>query len=363
MQLFKRKIGFAIVALMMAAVLVISGCSKDQSPKETIQASMSKSSDTKSFNFNGSLKLDQLELSGSEAGEAAMVSELLKNAEISWTGAYRADPMLMEMNLSLVMKGDMAVTFNVPMIMTEKKVWIKIPNIPMFPLPETLVNKFVELDLEELAKESGQTMPKVNAADSQKFVNEVTNIVFKHVDEKTYLSEIKVADAGVPSDLGVDKVVQFHMDQAQLESFIGTVVEKIAPEVIDLLSNNEKYRELLQVKPEDLEDAKKELADAKSGDLAKSLEDMKKELKSFDLKVNYGIDKKDYPVYTDASVKASIESEELTGTLGFKFVMSTTNINGEPKFEIGEPKADQIIPMDELEAQLGGMFGGFGEEL
>ncbi|TFE24013.1 hypothetical protein [Cohnella luojiensis] len=358
--MFKTKYSVIILAILLAVSVVLSGCTKDKSPKEALQDSMSKSSDMKSYNFKGSMKFEDFNFPDAELSEseAAAIVNTLKSAELSWTGAYRIDPMLMEINLQLALKGDLAVTFNVPIVMTDKKVWVKVPNIPMLPIPEELIGKFIELDLEELAKQSGQTLPKMDAGKSQKLVNDVLAIVFKHVEEEKYLSAVKVKDAGLPDDVNVDQVVQFHMDQSQLEPFINTIIDKIAPEVIDLLSSNQEYRDLLQLKQEDLDTAKKELGEVKDGEISEGLAEMKKELKSLNIKANIGIDKKEYPVYTDATINAAIESEELTGSFGIKVVSQMTGINEEVKFEIGEPKGDDVISMEELQEQLGGMFGG-----
>ncbi len=349
---------------MLTISLVLSGCTKDKSPKDALQSSMSKSADIKSYNFKGSMVFEDFNFpaEGDSAAEAAAVLNLMKSAELSWTGAYRADPMLMELNLQLALKGDLAITFNVPVVMTQKKVWVKVPNIPMLPIPETVVDKFVELDLEKLAEESGQPLPNVDVAKSQKFSNDLMEIVFKHVEEGTYLKTIKAKDAGLPSDVDANQVIQFHLDQSQLEAFINTVIEKIAPEVIELLSTNAEYRDMLQLKQEDLDQAKSELADVKSGEVSEAIDDMKKELKKLDMTVNFGIDKKDYPVYTDAKISAAIESEDLTGSVAIKLVSHTTGINADPKFEIGEPKAEEIMTMEEVEAEMGGLFGGFEEE-
>ena len=53
------------------------------------------------------------------------------------------------------LKGDMGMTFNIPMVMTAEKLYVKVPNIPFFPIPENVVGKFLELDLKELAEQEG----------------------------------------------------------------------------------------------------------------------------------------------------------------------------------------------------------------
>jgi hypothetical protein len=360
--LFKSKLGFVILSILLTLSIVLSGCTKDKSPKEALQSSMSKSSEMKSYNFKGSLKFEDINFPQQDmtANQAAAVINTLKSAELSWTGAYRLDPMLMEINLQLAMKGDLAVTFNVPIVMNGEKVWVKIPNIPMLPIPEDVVGKFVELDLKKLAEQSGQSLPSMDVGKSQKFLNDILAIVFKHLEEKDYLTAVKVKDAGLPADVDVNQVVQFHMDKSQIEPFVNTVIDKIAPEVIDLLSKNADYRNLLQLKQQDLDDAKKALSDAKGKQVSDGLAQMKKELKSLEIKSNIGLDKNEYPVYTDATIKAAIESADLTGSMGIKVVSQMTGINSEVKFDIGEPKGADVISLEQLQEKLGGMFGPAG---
>jgi hypothetical protein len=266
--------------------------------------------------------------------------------------------MMMEMNLKLDLKGDLAISFTIPIIMTTDKVWIKIPNIPMLPIPENVQGKFIELDLKELAEQSGQTMPTIDVGKSQQMGNDMMEIIFKHIEEETYLSSVSVKDAGLPADVAVDNVIQFNLDKAQIEPFVMTVVEKIAPEIIELLITNEEYRNMLQLKPEDLETAKKELAEVKDSEIKEGLAEMNKELKSLNIKSNIGIDKNDYPVYTDATISASIESEEATGSFAVKVISQTTNVNGDVKFEVGEPTGEDVMTLEELQEQMGGMLGG-----
>lgn len=364
--MFKNKFSFAILTLLLTVAVVLSGCtSKDQSPKEALQASMSKSSDIKSYNFKGSMKFEEFNFPQEDmsADEAAAIINMLKSAELSWTGAYKADPMMMEMNLKLDLKGDLAISFTIPIIMTTEKVWVKIPNIPMLPIPESIQNKFVELDLKELAEQSGQPIPSMDVGKSQKMVNDMMEIIFKHIEEDTYLTSIDKKEAGLPEDITVDQVVQFHMDKAQIEPFVNTVIDKIAPEIIELLATNEEYRNMLQLKPEDLEEAKKGLAEVKEGEISDGLAEMNKELKSLNVKANIGIDKNEYPVYTDIKIDAAIESEEATGSFAIKIVSQNTNINGDVKFEVGQPKGEDVVTLEELQEQMGGMFGGSMEGL
>jgi hypothetical protein len=348
-----------MICLFLSAALVLTGCNSSKSPKEALQSSMTKSADIKSYSFKGSMKMEDLKIpaQGTDAQSTTALLNMLKSTDVSWTGAYRADPMLMEMTLSLVIKGDMAINLNIPVVMNKEKIWIKIPNIPMFPIPENIKNKFVELDLKKLAEQSGQPIPSIDPGKSQKFTNDVLGIVFKNVDEKQYLSDVKVKDAGLPADADVKQVIQFKLTQDQVEPFVNTVMEKIAPEVIDLLSKNEEYRNMLQLKPADLDQAKKDLDKAKGQDMTKAMADFKKAVKSLDVTANLGIDKNEYPTYTDVHVKTDFDDQGQAGSAAFKLVSQLMDINKDAKFQYPDGPKD-VVTMEQFQQEMGGMFGG-----
>lgn len=355
----KSKVWLSLVALILAAMLVLTGCnSSSKSPQEALQASMLKSAELKSYSFDGSMKIEDLKFPAEgDAADAGQMLSMLKDMNLSWTGVYRADPMHLEMTLSLVLKGDMAVNFNIPIVMEQDKVWVKIPNIPFFPLPEDMTNKFLELDLKQLAEQSGQSMPSVDPGKSQKLVNDLMGIIFKNVDEKEYLSDVKVKEAGLPDGVDAKQVIRFQVSKDQVEPFVNTVIEKIAPEIINLISGNAEYRDMLSLKQEDLDEAKKALEDAKKEDITEGMDEFKKSVKSLEVVANIGIDAKEYPVYSDVHVSTEIDAEGQPVTVAFKVVSQTKDINKDVKLEFeGGPK--DVITMEQLQQQMGGLFGG-----
>ena len=104
---------------------------------------------------------------------------MLKDAQLNVTGVYQSEPMQTEMTLGIELKGDMGMTFNIPMVMTAEKLYVKVPNIPFFPIPENVVGKFLELDLKELAEQEGTEWnpDAMDAAKTQKLSNEVMDAV------------------------------------------------------------------------------------------------------------------------------------------------------------------------------------------
>jgi hypothetical protein len=354
--LAKSKVWLALVSLLLAAALVLAGCSsKTKSPQEALQASLVKSGEIKSQSFSGSVKIEEWDIPET-AGDAGMLN-MLKDAEISWTGAYRADPMHAEMTLTLALKGDLSFNLNIPVVVTEDKVWVKIPSIPLLPLPDGVTGKFLELDLKELAEETGEAAPSFDLAQNQKFTNELLSIVFKHIDEKTYFTNVKVEEAGLPDSVKAKQVIRFQLSKEQVEPLLKTAIEKILPEFFNLLSTNEEYRALIGISDEELQEAKKGLEEAGQKDFSESMAEFNKSVKALSATSNFAIDEKEYLVYSDFQFRIEVEEEGQTGAIALKGVSEVKDINADVKLEYeGGPK--DVITMKQFEEQMGGLFLG-----
>ena len=358
----KSRVWLSLVSLILLASLVLAGCtgSSSKTPQEALQSSLKKSAELKSYRFEGRTTIEALKVpTGEGSADTAQMLSMLADLNLSWTGVYRADPMHMEMTLTLSLKGDLAIDFNIPIVMEQDKVWVKIPNIPFLPLPDDITGKFLELDLKQLAKESGQAMPSIDPGQSQKFANELMGIIFKNIDETAYLTDVKVKDAGLPDGVDVKQVIRFQVGKDQVEPFVNTVVEKIAPEIINLLLSHAEYRDMLGLKQEDLDEAKKALEDARKDDISKGMDEFKQAVKSLDVTANIGIDAKDYPVYTDVHVSVEADADGQPVTVAFKIVSQTKDINKDVELKYdGGPKAEDVLTMEQFQQQLGGLLGG-----
>lgn len=346
-----RKFWKGGLAAFFAFVFVLTGCSGSKSPKEILQDALTKSAQIQSYAFSGSLKLEELDIPAGDAAEeeAQIGLELLKNAEISWNGAYRADPMLTEINLNVSVKGDLEMSFTLPIVMNQEKMWIKVPDIPMFPLPPDIVGKFVELDLKELAEEQDASLaplPQTNVAVLQKLGNELMDIVFRHVDEKTYLSTVTKKEAGLPDSADAKNVVRFRVTKEQIKPFLQTFIENIAPEAIELLSKEE-YRNALQLTQEELDEAKKQLESFNKDEFEKGMAAFDQNVEAFDVTANLGVNGDGYVSYTDIRVRiAGRDGTGQTGKIGLKLVTEQTDINKDVAFEHGVP--EEVLTVEEL---------------
>lgn len=98
----KRKWWLSLSIGMLVVVLVLSGCgSKEVSPKELMRQSMESSMKVDSYDFSTTFKIRDLNVESPELSntpEVAMIYEWIKNAELSVKGAFKKDPMQMEVN-------------------------------------------------------------------------------------------------------------------------------------------------------------------------------------------------------------------------------------------------------------------------
>ncbi|CAM4369195.1 hypothetical protein L1N85_22695 [Paenibacillus alkaliterrae] len=335
-----------IAVLILAVILVvIAGCSSSQPPKEALTAAMAKITEADSYAMQMSFGLNELEIpqdaamQGDAAAAAAIVG-MLKDASITVDAVYQKNPMRTDMDVEIVIPGDMEMKLTIPMIMAEETLYVKVPQIPMLPLPETITGKFIKIDLKELAGQQGGAEIDIEA--QQKLGKELGEVLLKHFDEKTYFSEPKAEEAGLPEDLKADQVVAIEVNESNYAQTVDTVVEKVLPELIDVLLKNEAYLKSLQLETADVEKFKNDLETNK----AEILDVLKNDVKVNKLKVTGAI-ADDYLVYQDGQMNLEATDKESGQKmkLGLHFDVSYSDINKEVTFE--EIPADAIT-LDEL---------------
>lgn len=334
-----KKVQKLAVLLLAVILVVIAGCSSAKPPKEALQAAMTKITEADSYAIKMSLGLDELEIPQDAATTAAIVG-MIKDATITIDAVYQKNPMRMDMNMNIVIPGDMEMKLTIPMIFTDEILYIKVPQIPMLPLPETITGKYIKIDLKELAEQQGAA--KLDLAAQQKLSQELGEVLLKNFDEKTYFSELKAGEAGLPADLKADQVVAFEINEGNYPQTVDTVVNKVLPAVLDILLKNETSLQSLQLEKADIEKLKT--------DLETNKEDILNTLKN-DIKVNTlrftGAISDGYLSYQAGKVnlEASDEASGQKMKLGLHYDVTYSDIGKAPKFE--EIPTD-VITIEEL---------------
>lgn len=347
-----QRLALIFVVIM---TMIIAGCGSKTPPKEALQAATLKTMEATSYKMSTTLQLDELELPESPELEAGMsttaIAGIIKDATIKADAVYTKDPMRLDMNLEVILPGMMDMKLEVPMIVTDKVVYVKIPNIPMLGIPETIADKFVQIDVEELAEEQGAKL-NMDVAAQQKLVQELSAALLKHFDEKTYFSELKASEAGLPESVKADQVVKFAISEENYAQTVETLVNNALPEIIDVLLNNDSFLEYAELEKADLEQAKADLETNKT----EILNVLQNNLK-FNVLEMTGAIKGDYLVYQAAKMGVQVKDEEsgLDAKIGLSITTEYSELNKKVEFEQEIPT--DAMTMDELSEQFGGMSG------
>jgi hypothetical protein len=315
-----------------------------------------------SYEMKSKFSINDLTIETADAESAAMTTQvlsMLKNADITIDGVYQADPMQTELTMVLNLKGDMSMSFNVPMVMTTEKLYVKVPSIPFFPIPETIVNKFVEVDLKALAEQEGAEFnpSALDTQKMQKFSNEVMDTVLAEYDEGKYFNELSPKEANLPESVEAKQVVQFQVTNDNVKEAITIFVNNALPKIIDIVSKEE-YKEMLQIKDADLAKAKEEITSSETRtEFDKSLADLDKYLTINQFHYNTAINKDGFPVYQDLLMDIKVNNPEDGTNVAFSIngTGQYDKINEKPEFKIGIPQGDDVITMDQLEEQFGSL--------
>lgn len=281
--------------------------------------------------------------------EAAGLVSLLEDIQIDISGTYQKDPMVMEANLDLTLKGEVDTTFSMPMVMTEDKMWMQLPQSPLFPLPEDVDGKFIEFDYEELAELQGQPMAPMNM-NLQNELGLAINNLFLDDFANQYYKVVDPSEVEIPSDVDAETVVKFELTNESLEPFVKTLITSTLPQLVELLEDPE-YAEALGLTAEDVALFKEQLALINIDEVLVGLNSTFS-INAFDEYVF--INEDDYIVYDVMDLDVDFKMEEEKLGLSLLYDLKKSNINGD--VEVSEPNKADVITyaefMEIMEAEM-----------
>lgn len=317
---------------LIAVLFIIAGCSSgDAPPKQALQDAMKNMEKLDSYSAKMSLGIDNLELPASKAQSGmdmtTVIAGMMKGAKLDIKMVYAKEPKRTDMELNLQLSG---TTITIPMIMTDEKLYMKLPALPMLQLPESAAGKFVVLDLKALAEQQGAAATTLDAAAQQQLVQEVGAVVLKHFDEKTYFKSVKAKDAGVPDDVKADQVVQFKMDENNYKQSVETIVNDMVPELLTVIASNETYLQAIQKSKEDVEKMKTDW----EADKAAKTDYLNQNVKVNELSVTGAINKDKMLAYQAGKVNVELTNKDNGGItkVNVHYDMTYGDLNGNPKF-------------------------------
>lgn len=298
-----------------------------------------------SYEFDGSMNLGlKFPKSLTSTPEDAAIFKMFEDIKVDIKGAYQKDPMKMEMTMDLTLQGEVETKFSIPMIMTTDKMWIKLPQSPLLPLPEELNGKYIELDLNELTELSGQPSVSMDLALQTEFTKAIYDIFFDEFGK--YYEEVDQQSVAVPADIKVDKVLKFELSNEDLKPFIETLFNNVLPKFLTLLENPE-YVKALGLTTEDIALLKEGLA---SADV--SIGEVAGEISNFvdinELSEYIAINEDKYIGYDKFNLDITITMEGESLGLKLSYDLGKSKVNETVDFKLGTPKASEVIPFNKL---------------
>ncbi|MVO98907.1 hypothetical protein [Paenibacillus lutrae] len=351
-----KKVWMSLFVIMLAISVVLTGCGSKETPKQAMEEASTTAAAMTSADFNMKMTLN---LEFPEAAVKAdpslnMAANLMKNMELTAKGVYQADPMQTEMTLEAHIKGDMQTTITVPMVMTADKIYIKVPKTPFLPLPDDVTSKYLVMDMNELNKNSDVKVDikSLDMKKQQEFSQDAMKIFTANFDEKTYFVDVDKKDAGIPDTADAKQVVKFQITNETLEPALMAIIEKVAPQILDLVGSD-KYKDMFQVDPAELEKAKKEVAATDTEQAKKDIAEIKKALNINEMNIITAINKDNYPTYQAINANLDIKDEKSGNfKVGTKITNEYTNINQKANFKIGIPA--ETLTMEEFNKKMQG---------
>ncbi|WP_158674444.1 S-layer homology domain-containing protein [Lysinibacillus antri] len=300
-----------------------------------------------SYEFNGKMNLGILfPESAVTTPEDKALFDMLKDINVEISGAYQKDPMHFEANIDVTIKGDVQTTFTIPMVMTEDKIWVKLPNSPLLPLPQEFQGKFIELNLQQLTQMAGQPSSALDMNLQTKLGMDIINL-FVDLLGNDFYKEVALDSVVVPTGVEGDKVIKFEVTNETLKPFVNVVFNELLPQMFELIAQNPEYVKALGFTPEDIA-LTKDLFSSEEFNLDEVVSEINKFLTINQFDEHIVITQDNYIGYDVVNVDITMTMEGETLGLKLFFDQSKSKVNEQIKFPIGIPSGDNVIPFEKL---------------
>lgn len=358
-RMFKKYITLPLV-MLLAVALVMTGCNTKKEPKEALTSAAVDVMKLDSYMVTNKFKITDFKVNVPEVDQAQLgqTISMLKNAEITMKQVVQKDPMQSEAVIEFKAKSDdIEMSYKMPLIFTKDVFYLKVPEIPFLPLPESIVGKFIKFDLKEIAEESGEKVnfDVLNSDKVQKMTAEISNEILNHYDQAKYFKNVDKSEISLPDGFKAKQVVQFNITNDNLNEAIEILITKALPKVLDIL-NKEEYRTMLNISEADITKAKSDLSEMTQAELQNGLKELKDAVKINKLSLNTAIDDKNYPSYQEMNFDIEIGDfkNDQTVQINAKATTEMTKINEKVDFEYGIPT--DAITLKELEEMFGNNY-------
>ncbi len=343
------KKNIAIISILLVIVSSLTGCfHQEKTAKELFVEGMNKDKEIKSYSFNSNAgtsfdlskaKLDNIDnpLEGSinnenNTGKIISYLHLIPTINMQISGMEQIEPYHFEANINTKVDiNGMTIPFGLPLIITNHKLYLKLPEPYRYFLP-TLDKDYISLDLVD-------TMNQIVDVKNNKDIDEILSELNDEAFMKEKSNDYKISDGSM-----ADHVISINITKENLKPFLQTVLATGLPLYIEQMEknplNNEQKKSIDKIK-----------SDMKKNEVDMINEWMKKII-IHQLKITNLYDKEGFKRRSIIDIDMIINTSK-NGLVGLKLNIdqSINDINGNIQFNLPIPKDDQVLDLKNLQKE------------
>lgn len=338
-----------MLVLLLAFSIAIVGCGgEDTPPKEALMNAVEQSMDMESYHYDATFTMGmEFPETTSLSSDMVMAEDLLNHSEININGTFLKESNSHQLDVNLALAGDFSMNINIPITILDDKMWVKVPSIPLLQLPDEIINKYVELDMNELEEQFGELQDMNEQAIDEEQMHELSSqildIMFSHFDEDVYFANINASDAGLPDSIQSDQIVQFEMTNSSLQDGMVTFFEDVLPEIFDLLEQQNG----LGLAEHEIQEARQGLNESQE-ELDSFVQSMEDSINIHDFKVISSLDNNSYLTYQTFDFDLSFNDPDIEiDRFALHMSYELTDINNVDT-QINAPAEEDTISLEEL---------------
>lgn len=214
-----------LTAVTAISLLSLTACTDNTKVKETLEQSLSKQKEMKSYTFEGSTTLaigDGL-LKTSNALTNGLLS-LVKDSTMDWKGISNVEPLQFQTDLKITPKGSTS-SFEIPILIKDSKMYFNMPAL------NKTTDEYYAIDLQQMSQASKSPLTLDTLKNTSQLSTSLGNLVFSGIDPKWYKEAkepVKLKDGSSAKSISVELTSKNEKDintvfQAKLPEFIGTL--------------------------------------------------------------------------------------------------------------------------------------------
>jgi hypothetical protein len=223
--MLKKWISLAFVTVL--SVSALTACTDNEKIKQTVQQSLIKQNEMKSYQFAGSagLSLSDTLLSSPNPLTNSLLT-LLREGTIDWKGTAGTDPVQFETDLQVTPKGA-STSIAIPILIKDSKLYFNMPAI-------SKPDEYYVVDLAQISKNSKSPLTPDSLKNTSQVTSALSTLLFTGIDAKWFKEAkdpVKLKDGASAKYISIDIT-------SKNEKEITTYLQSKLPEFISILQTN-----------------------------------------------------------------------------------------------------------------------------